>query len=136
MFAMRSRAALIGREEIGAHWCQSLLDLCVVKRDLQRRIQLFNDGCGRSFGSIDTVPNGNIHLWYAKLTRSRNIGEVLVTLWRRGGIRLDLASVQMREGVGGLIAKQVDVAGPDRSAERRVGKECVSTFRLRWSPYH
>src|SRR3546814_21141463 len=23
-----------------------------------------------------------------------------------------------------------------RSAERRVGKECVSTFRSRWSPYH
>src|SRR3546814_20607664 len=25
---------------------------------------------------------------------------------------------------------------PGRSAERRVGKECVSTFRSRWSPYH
>src|SRR3546814_345222 len=24
----------------------------------------------------------------------------------------------------------------DRSAERRVGKECVSTCRSRWSPYH
>src|SRR3546814_13180939 len=24
----------------------------------------------------------------------------------------------------------------DRSAERRVGKECVSTSRSRWSPYH
>src|SRR3546814_15460733 len=23
-----------------------------------------------------------------------------------------------------------------RSAERRVGKECVSTFRSRWAPYH
>src|SRR3546814_19734794 len=23
-----------------------------------------------------------------------------------------------------------------RSDERRVGKECVSTFRYRWSPYH
>src|SRR3546814_20308790 len=23
-----------------------------------------------------------------------------------------------------------------RSEERRVGKECVSTFRTRWSPYH
>src|SRR3546814_20597975 len=23
-----------------------------------------------------------------------------------------------------------------RSEERRVGKECVSTFRYRWSPYH
>src|SRR3546814_7611506 len=26
--------------------------------------------------------------------------------------------------------------GSDRSEERRVGKECVSTCRSRWSPYH
>src|SRR3546814_13752645 len=26
--------------------------------------------------------------------------------------------------------------GRGRSAERRVGKECVSTCRSRWSPYH
>src|SRR3546814_3957647 len=25
---------------------------------------------------------------------------------------------------------------PSRSAERRVGKECVRTCRSRWSPYH
>src|SRR3546814_5034021 len=25
---------------------------------------------------------------------------------------------------------------PQRSEERRVGKECVSTCRSRWSPYH
>src|SRR3546814_13101349 len=31
--------------------------------------------------------------------------------------------------------KKVDGIG-DRSEERRVGKECVSTFRSRWSPYH
>src|SRR3546814_7626274 len=28
------------------------------------------------------------------------------------------------------------VAGLSRSEERRVGKECVSTCRSRWSPYH
>src|SRR3546814_16903335 len=27
-------------------------------------------------------------------------------------------------------------AGVSRSEERRVGKECVSTCRSRWSPYH
>src|SRR3546814_13337116 len=27
-------------------------------------------------------------------------------------------------------------ASDDRSEERRVGKECVSTCRSRWSPYH
>src|SRR3546814_20012084 len=29
-----------------------------------------------------------------------------------------------------------DVADPARSEERRVGKECVSTCRSRWSTYH
>src|SRR3546814_12351937 len=28
------------------------------------------------------------------------------------------------------------VAATNRSEERRVGKECVSTCRYRWSPYH
>src|SRR3546814_11679440 len=29
-----------------------------------------------------------------------------------------------------------NVANDKRSEERRVGKECVSTCRSRWSPYH
>src|SRR3546814_13651264 len=29
-----------------------------------------------------------------------------------------------------------ETAIADRSEERRVGKECVSTFSYRWSPYH
>src|SRR3546814_4214139 len=37
------------------------------------------------------------------------------------------------EAVGiGLVAAD----RRDRSEERRVGKECVSTCRSRWSPYH
>src|SRR3546814_19227080 len=37
--------------------------------------------------------------------------------------------------IGALVVHE---AGRDefRSEERRVGKECVSTCRLRWSPYH
>src|SRR3546814_13801490 len=35
---------------------------------------------------------------------------------------------------GSQIALGLDCAS--RSAERRVGKECVSTCRSRWSPYH
>src|SRR3546814_3734715 len=31
--------------------------------------------------------------------------------------------------------QELDAAG-NRSEERRVGKECVSTCRSRWSPYH
>src|SRR3546814_11114574 len=39
----------------------------------------------------------------------------------------------------GLSAKQQRIASErpyHRSEERRVGKECVSTCRSRWSPYH
>src|SRR3546814_7400907 len=32
--------------------------------------------------------------------------------------------------------RQVAEHQPARSEERRVGKECVSTCRSRWSPYH
>src|SRR3546814_19996942 len=32
--------------------------------------------------------------------------------------------------------EHLDVATLTRSEERRVGKECVSTCRSRWSPYH
>src|SRR3546814_6563617 len=41
-----------------------------------------------------------------------------------------------------IIARNADqhrraiAAEFDRSEERRVGKECVSTCRSRWSPYH
>src|SRR3546814_12498836 len=40
---------------------------------------------------------------------------------------------------GALLPGEADVLpnqGRPRSAERRVGKECVSTCRSRWSPYH
>src|SRR3546814_17617039 len=33
-------------------------------------------------------------------------------------------------------ARPIGPAGWDRSEERRVGKECVSTCRSRWLPYH
>src|SRR3546814_4744507 len=36
---------------------------------------------------------------------------------------------------GGQVEYRVEKAGI-RSEERRVGKECVSTCRSRWSPYH
>src|SRR3546814_1121604 len=41
----------------------------------------------------------------------------------------DLAEVLFGQGIG-ISVRQA------RSEERRVGKECVSTCRSRWSPYH
>src|SRR3546814_1159694 len=39
-----------------------------------------------------------------------------------------------RQHLDGLA--QAHVVGEHRSEERRVGKECVSTCRSRWAPYH
>ena len=35
-----------------------------------------------------------------------------------------------------LVSPITPMGGSARSEERRVGKECVSTCRSRWSPYH
>src|SRR3546814_16941187 len=40
------------------------------------------------------------------------------------------------EDVSSRHRQNLDGIGVDRSEERRVGKECVSTCRSRWSPYH
>src|SRR3546814_7559516 len=36
----------------------------------------------------------------------------------------------------GRLFSHLAIRIADRSEERRVGKECVSTCRSRWSPYH
>src|SRR3546814_11386033 len=41
-----------------------------------------------------------------------------------------------RGGYAGRAGIDGDLAVGDRSEERRVGKECVSTCSSRWSPYH
>src|SRR3546814_7849383 len=53
-----------------------------------------------------------------------------------------LAALHARLGVERAVIVQASAHGTDnramldRSEERRVGKECVSTCRSRWSPYH
>src|SRR3546814_6244924 len=49
-----------------------------------------------------------------------------------------LIGVELRPGVprDRAAGEAGDRTGAQRSEERRVGKECVSTCRSRWSPYH
>src|SRR3546814_16855706 len=70
-------------------------------------------------------------------------GETLVVLGASGGV--GLAAVQLGKAAGAYVVAAVSSAekagiaraqAADRSEERRVGKECVSTCRSRWSPYH
>src|SRR3546814_5018764 len=49
---------------------------------------------------------------------------------------LGLTLVVFGDGEGHELLQCHAVLRIDRSEERRVGKECVSTCRSRWSPYH
>src|SRR3546814_13500241 len=49
-----------------------------------------------------------------------------------GVLRIDIAV----RGASGFPATLTIARRAGRSEERRVGKECVSTCRSRWSPYH
>src|SRR3546814_13509432 len=53
---------------------------------------------------------------------------------------LDLEALETALGDGASLVSVMQVNNEigtiQRSEERRVGKECVSTCRSRWSPYH
>src|SRR3546814_17690825 len=61
---------------------------------------------------------------------------------RMAGSRQALTSCPERTGSARITADRAAAHGAQRtvadrrSEERRVGKECVSTCRSRWSPYH
>src|SRR3546814_20229864 len=60
-------------------------------------------------------------------------------LARFGRSRLGNAVADEGDGVEPrhvLLLQEIDGIALARSEERRVGKECVSTCRSRWSPYH
>src|SRR3546814_957439 len=78
---------------------------------------------------------GGSHLWRVspepQTTRNDEVRESLETC--RGETLFDERRRAVL-GVLGFSPEEPTVTG--RSEERRVGKECVSTCRSRWSPYH
>src|SRR3546814_19508793 len=59
----------------------------------------------------------------------------MTTINTDNGSKEVLAVAQAKSGPGKSIVSEATLS-PDRSEERRVGKECVSKCRSRWSPYH
>src|SRR3546814_17400596 len=92
--------------------------------------------------SIDAVILTHAHLdhsgYLPRLVRDGFRGRIYATAATR-----DVAALILKDS-GYLNEKDADFLNrigatrhkPARSEERRVGKECVSTCRSRWSPYH
>src|SRR3546814_14155739 len=61
-----------------------------------------------------------------------------ITVVRKGAVRrAKLYYLRGRTGKSARIAERREYRSEaGRSDERRVGQECVSTCRSRWSPYH
>src|SRR3546814_14574008 len=82
--------------------------------------------------SAGTITCGDTRITGARSDIAVTLGERLDRWQGRARVRvatLRAPSVRARD-----LAGSVDFEG--RSEERRVGKECVSTCRSRWSPYH
>src|SRR3546814_17096808 len=62
--------------------------------------------------------------------------DLVLRMAERDARRIAAAPVVLGGRTFSIALASVKEAGVDRSEERRVGKECVSTCRSRWSPYH
>src|SRR3546814_14479779 len=56
--------------------------------------------------------------------------------WRARLLMFGVPLLLLAGGAGYWLLSGGSVSTDNRSEERRVGKECVSTCRSRWSPYH
>src|SRR3546814_11008665 len=75
--------------------------------------------------------NGGLSRLLAVGTEKVDGGDLVQALAQAAHIRRrDVLALTQRA----RLARQLLVVG--RSDERRVGQECVSTLRSRWSPYH
>src|SRR3546814_11377748 len=71
---------------------------------------------------------GVLGTFIGMLTDSRSF----LSFTRHEYFRRVLCNMLGQEAEAGLLPNDMEL----RSEERRVGKECVSTCRSRWSPYH
>src|SRR3546814_5694229 len=62
--------------------------------------------------------------------------EMRISDWSSDVCSSDLSMLSALIGLSTMYIVFADCITRHRSEERRVGKECVSTCRSRWSPYH
>ena len=80
--------------------------------------QIINEGVKAQLGGLHSAKIILHSVEFDEIEKCQSRGD-----WKKSGEIL------------GKAAQGLEAAGA-RSEERRVGKECVSTCRSRWSPYH
>src|SRR3546814_8998403 len=97
-----------------------------------RRLKLSEDAPGRGTATLTAEENGLYHITDGTHTTLAAAGP-LNPLELRDPRSTGAVAEPLVDESGGTVRR---IAGNDRSEERRVGKECVSTCRSRWSPSH
>src|SRR3546814_12721722 len=90
----------------------------------------------------NAILSSGLHPHYVSVakTMARFTGDELV--YQTPGFESETDFPSLMDGIDKdtscVVVQYPDILGriKDRSEERRVGKECVSTCRSRWSPYH
>ena len=76
---------------------------------------------------------------FTNLLDNENVKEILASnpqMAPKGAILVYDTVRGTKPSPAGHIEIKTEDSGIDRSEERRVGKECCSRCRSRWSPYH
>src|SRR3546814_11614972 len=91
------------------------------------------DALKKTADDIRNLSTGNLHIASLPALAFSFLPHVIRAFQKRHpGVSIHL-DTHSSSTVRQLVAnQQFDI----RSEERRVGKECVRTFRSRWSPYH
>src|SRR3546814_13251239 len=103
---------------------------------IRRRRQC--EGCGARFTTFERVQLRELMVVKKGGKREPFDREKLERSVRIACRKRPVEAVRMERLVSG-IQRQLETQGEtdvERSEERRVGKECVSTCRSRWVPYH
>ena len=113
-------------------------------KELENKVALVSSstrGIGLACAKALAAQGAAVYLGVRRLEAGQQIADELIAAGGRAGVVFFDASRE--ESFSGMVdevaAKEgrLDILVNNfRSEERRVGKECVSTCRSRWSPYH
>src|SRR3546814_12577672 len=89
-----------------------------------------SDVCSSDLSSLNPLPRGE-----GFVTRKLAPGRLVIASHNAGKVR-EIRALLAPFGIDPVSAGDLGLPEPEeRSEERRVGKECVSTCRSRWAPY-